>query len=105
MGADGFTLSDGKFVDVTDYEAVRDVGAVDGFFCSEVVVVANAGWTGVGPAVVAFDIVDELRKRVGSKHAESGMEAVRVSKLKSVVVGIADRCSLILNATKLRERT
>src|ERR1700736_5022826 len=58
------TLSDGELVDVADYEAVRDIGAIDGFFGGKVVVVANAGRSGIGPAVVAFNVVDELRERV-----------------------------------------
>ena len=95
MGAEGLTLSDWELVDVADYEAVRDVGTIDGFFDGKVVVVADAGGTGVGPAVVAFNVVDELRERVGGQHAEACVEAMRVSHLKSVIVGVANGSCLV----------
>src|ERR1700692_3571262 len=84
---------------------MRNVSAIDRFFGGEVVVVADAGWTGVGPAVVAFDVVDELRERIGSKHAEARMEAMRVGHLKSVIVGVTNGRGLVLDTAVMRERT
>ena len=105
MGGQGLTLSDWELVDVADYEAVRDVGTINGFFDGKVVVVADAGGAGIGPAIVSFDVVDELRERVGGQCAKAGVESVRVGQLKSVVVRVSNRSGLVRDAAVMRVGT
>ena len=86
-----FTPPDRKLIDVTRHQGMRDIGAIDALFGRQIVVVCRARIAGVGPLVVALDIVEEFGVGVRDQRSQPLTEAVVVADLQCVVVGEADR--------------